>query len=86
MYVGKIIIKGIVSIISRSPLFKNGIELFITRPLKPLFDNVEDNLVIIGLKILNSDNAYFFAAVEIAQVTFVKKPQLKIISFQNFKH
>ena len=65
MYVGKIIIKGIVSIISRSPLFKNGIELFITRPLKPLSDNVEDNYVIIGLKILNSDNAYFFSAVYI---------------------
>ena len=64
MYLGKIIIKGIVSIISRSPLFKNGIELFITRPLKPLSDNVEDNYVIIGLKILNSDNAYFFSAVE----------------------
>ena len=84
MYVGKIIIKGIVSIISRSPLFKNGIELFITRPLKPLSDNVEDNFVIIGLKILNSDNAYFFSFSRNCASHFCKETTIENNQFSKF--
>ena len=39
-------------------------------------------------KMINYDNSYMssFIIRKIAQVTFAEKPQLKIISFQNYKH
>ena len=38
----------------------------------------------LGLKVLNSDHCNIFSCSRIAQVTFLQKPQLKIISFQNY--
>ena len=38
-----------------------------------LINNGEDIVVFLGFKVFNSDNSY---------VTFVEKPQLKIISFK----
>ena len=40
----------------------------------------------IGLTVVNSNNSYMFSCSRNSQVTFEEKPQLKIISFQNYKH
>ena len=48
-------------------------------------NNVEDNVVFLCLTVLNSDNLYMFSCSLNAQVSFVEKPQLKTIGFQNFK-
>ena len=50
-----------------------------------LINNVEDVVVFLGLKVLNSEN-FFFSCSRNAQVTFVEKTQLKIIRFPKYKH
>ena len=40
---------------------------------------VEDIVVFIGLKVFNSDNSRMFSLSKNARVTFVEKPQMKII-------
>ena len=40
---------------------------------------VEDIVVFIGLKVFNSDNSRMFFLSKNARVTFVEKPQMKII-------
>ena len=51
-----------------------------------LIDTVEDIVVFLGLKVFNSDETYTFSCNRNAQVTFVGKPQLKIIIFKNDTH
>ena len=55
---------------------------FTAVPLKPLFD--QD--VILSFFFDNLDNFICFPAVEIAQINFVEKTQLKIICFQSYEH
>ena len=45
-------------------------------------NNVEEIVVSLGLKALNSLNSYIFFCGSNLQVTFVEKPQLKIISLK----
>ena len=43
-------------------------------------------VVFIHLKVFNFDNLHVFSCSRNMQVNFVDKPQLKIISFLNYKH
>ena len=47
-----------------------------------MINNVGDIIVLLGLKVLSNDNSKRLACSRNAQVTFVEKPQFKIISFQ----
>ena len=51
-----------------------------------LINNGEDIVVFLGFKVFNSDNSYRFSCTSNTQVTFVEKPQLKIISFRDIIH
>ena len=52
-----------------------------------LIKNVKDVVVFLGLKVFNFDNIFpVFQQKKCTQVTFVKKSQSKIISFENYKH
>ena len=51
-----------------------------------LINNAEDIVVFLGLKVFHSKNSSMFSCSKKAQVTFVEKSQLKIISLQNHKH
>ena len=50
-----------------------------------LINNVED-MLIYKCKSVNSDDSYLFSWSRNAQISFLKKPRSKIISFQNYKH
>jgi len=49
-----------------------------------LINNVEDIVFFLDFKVLNFNN--LLSCSRNAQVTFGEKPQLKITSFQNYKH
>ena len=49
-------------------------------------NNMENIVVFLDLKVLNSDNFYLFSCNRNTQFTFIEKPKLKIISFANYKH
>ena len=79
---GKCNIKGTVNVISSDPTCNDWNGPFTTRryPLNPyLIKNVKDTFVLPGLKL---DNSVKFSCGRNAQVTFVNKSQLEIISFQ----
>ena len=46
---------------------------------------MEDIVIILGLKVLSSDNSYMFSCSRNTHVSFVEKLQLKIISFKKYK-
>ena len=61
--------------------------IFTLVPLQPLANNNEKtNIVFLVWKVLNLDKFYIVFCRRIAQVTFLEKPQMKIISFWNYKH
>ena len=61
--------------------------IFTLVPLQPLANNnVKTNIVFLVWKVLNLDKFYIVFWRRIAQVTFSEKPQMKIISFWNYKH
>ena len=59
-----------------------------TLPWKPFFynNNMENIVVFLCVKVFNSDNSLMHFCIRKVQVTYVLKPQLKIISFQIYKH
>ena len=69
-------IKGTVNVISSDPLCQDGNTRFTTVPM-------EDIVVFLGLKVLISDSFCKFSCSGNTQVTFVVKPQLKMIIFQS---
>ena len=61
--------------------------IFTLVPLQPLANNnVKTNIVFLVWKVLTFDKFYIVFYRRIAQVTFSEKPQMKIISFWNYKH
>ena len=46
-----------------------------------LTDNMEDIVVVLGLKVFDSNKSYRISSSRNAQVTFVEKPHLRIVSF-----
>ena len=50
-----------------------------------IINNVEHIIVFIGFKVFDSDDFYMYFCSRNAQVIFVEKPLLKIISFHNYK-
>ena len=80
-------LKGTVSVISSDPPCKAGHTWFTTLPLKPFsFNNVEDIVVFLGLKVFVSENSYMFACSRNAPVTYAEKPNLTLKRFSNYKH
>ena len=75
-----IIIKGTVSLISSDPLCKDANTRFTTVPYTPF----------IWLIMSSCESVHFWKFLNVflqkAQVTFTEKPQIKIISFLNWKH
>ena len=51
-----------------------------------LINNMEDIVVVLGLKVFDSNKSYPISSSRNVQVTFVEKPHLKIISFFKYKH
>ena len=46
---------------------------------------MEDIVIFLGLKVFNSDHSYMVSCSKNAKVTFVEKPQEKIIIFKKIK-
>ena len=56
-------------------------------PLKPIFYQKCGVIVVfLGLEVFHFDKFFMFSCGRNAHVTFLAKPQLRIISFQNYKH
>ena len=75
----RLIIKGTINLMTMSDSQRFPWHLY-------LINIVEDIVVLLGSKVFNSDNSNMISCSINAQVTFLEKPQLQIISFQDYNH
>ena len=80
-------VKGTLCLILNNPPWKGGNARFTTVPLKPiLYQTCWRYCRFLALKLFDFYCCFIFSCSRNVQVTFEEKPQLKIISFPNFKH
>ena len=78
--------EGTVVVISRNTHFNKGHVRFTTDHLKPLSDQYWDRKGRFYVKDLIMINNTLFSCIRNAKITFAEKPQLKIITCQNFAY